>query len=236
MEVIMKKELQHVAIIMDGNGRWAKERNRPRYYGHQKGAENILTISKLLNEMGIKYLTLYAFSTENWKRPQKEVDYLTKDLPFIIYNRFKSHLEKRNMRFFVSGREDDIPQKTLDLLKKLESDSSTNEGLEVVFAYNYGGKAEILDSINSLIDNGEQNIDEEKLRSNFYAPHVPDVDLLIRPGGEKRLSNFLLWQTAYSELYFCDTYWPDFDKVELEKAIDFYYKRNRRFGSINYEE
>jgi undecaprenyl diphosphate synthase len=236
MEVIMKKELQHVAIIMDGNGRWAKERNRPRYYGHQKGAENILTISKLLNEMGIKYLTLYAFSTENWKRPQKEVDYLTKDLPFIIYNRFKSHLEKRNMRFFVSGREDDIPKKTLDLLKKLESDSSTNEGLEVVFAYNYGGKAEILDSINSLIDNGEQNIDEEKLRSNFYAPHVPDVDLLIRPGGEKRLSNFLLWQTAYSELYFCDTYWPDFDKVELEKAIDFYYKRNRRFGSINYEE
>jgi len=232
----MKKELQHVAIIMDGNGRWAKERNRPRYYGHQKGAENILTISKLLNEMGIKYLTLYAFSTENWKRPKKEVDYLTKDLPFIIYNRFKSHLEKRNMRFFVSGREEGIPQKTLDLLKKLESDSSTNEGLEVVFAYNYGGKAEILDSINTLIDNGEQNIDEEKLRSNFYAPHVPDVDLLIRPGGEKRLSNFLLWQTAYSELYFCDTYWPDFDKIELEKAIDFYYKRNRRFGSINYEE
>jgi|SRR6056297_2584026 len=236
MEVIMEKKLQHVAIIMDGNGRWAKQKNRPRYYGHQKGAENILTISKLLNEKGIKYLTLYAFSTENWKRPQKEVDYLTKDLPFIIYNRFKSHLEKRNMRFFVSGREEGIPKKTLDLLRDLEKDSSTNEGLEVIFAYNYGGKAEILDSINSLIDSGEKNIDEEKLRSNFYAPHVPDVDLLIRPGGEKRLSNFLLWQLAYAELYFCDTYWPDFNEKELEIAIDFYYKRNRRFGSINYEK
>ncbi len=232
----MEKKLQHVAIIMDGNGRWAKQKNRPRYYGHQKGAENILTISKLLNEKGIKYLTLYAFSTENWKRPQKEVDYLTKDLPFIIYNRFKSHLEKRNMRFFVSGREEGIPKKTLDLLRDLEKDSSTNEGLEVIFAYNYGGKAEILDSINSLIDSGEKNIDEEKLRSNFYAPHVPDVDLLIRPGGEKRLSNFLLWQLAYAELYFCDTYWPDFNEKELEIAIDFYYKRNRRFGSINYEK
>ncbi|MFP4456304.1 MAG: polyprenyl diphosphate synthase [Clostridia bacterium] len=232
----MRKELNHIAIIMDGNGRWAKERSRPRYYGHQKGAENILTISKILNDMGIKYLTLYAFSTENWSRPKREVDYLTKELPFIIYNRFKSHLEKRNMRFFVSGKSEGIPQKTLDLLRELEETSKDNEGLEVVFAYNYGGKAEILDAVNSLLGQDLKEIDEETLRSEFYAPHVPDVDLLIRPGGEKRLSNFLLWQTAYSEIYFCDTYWPDFNEQELKKAIEFYNNRNRRFGSINYEK
>jgi undecaprenyl diphosphate synthase len=232
----MDSKLQHVAIIMDGNGRWAKERNRPRQYGHQKGAENILTISQELNNRGVKYLTLYAFSTENWGRPQLEVNYLTKDLPFIIYNKFKSHLEKKNMRFFVSGRTDGIPGKTLQLLRDLEEDSKNNEGLEVVFAYNYGGRVEIIDAVNKIIGKGIKEVDERILREHFFAPHVPDVDLLIRPGGETRLSNFLLWQTAYSEIYFSDLYWPDFNEEALDLAIKYFENRNRRFGKIEDEK
>jgi len=232
----MIKSPTHIAIIMDGNGRWAKQQNMPRYYGHRKGAENIMDVATYCNEAGIKYLTLYAFSTENWSRPANEVHFLTTELPFLIYNQLKNKLQESNMRLKISGRSERVPQKTLDLLTELVQKSQNNTGLCIVLAFNYGGKAEIVDACKKIIadcNNTEVGkITEETFREYLYLPEIPDVDLLIRPGGEHRLSNFLLWQSAYAELYFSDNYWPEFSKEDINSALEFYRMRQRKFGKV----
>ncbi len=225
------RDLRHIAIIMDGNGRWATGKRMPRSFGHQKGAENLLHIAEILNERGLEYLTVYAFSTENWQRPEAEVNYLTKELPFYIHNRFRDILKKRNMKLLLSGRRSELPPETLNLLEGLERDSAENSGLSFVFAYNYGGQAEIVDAVKRIVLVGEE-VSSDSIARHLYNPDVPPVDLLIRTGGEQRISNFLLWQSAYAELYFTPIYWPDFDEDALDKALEHYYSRQRRYGGI----
>ena len=228
----MDKNLRHIAMIMDGNGRWAEARGKQRIFGHRQGASNILDIARSCNQLGIKYLTLYAFSTENWGRPTSEVDFLVRQLPEIIYRDFKETLHDENMRLRIAGRRDHIPAKTLGILQDMVEESAPNDGLQVILAFNYGGKAELVDAFNKLMLLKTEVITEQAIRNQLYLPDVPDIDLLIRTGGEKRLSNFMLWQCAYSEIYFIDQYWPDFDDTDLKEALAFYHKRNRRFGKV----
>ncbi len=230
----MKKIPRHIAIIMDGNGRWAKRRNRPRTYGHQIGAENIFTIAKHCDQLGIEYLTVFAFSTENWNRPQGEVNFLVKELPFLIYNKFRSKLKDHDMKFQLCGRSEGVPLKSMELLRELEADSSDNKGLKIVFAFNYGGKAEIVDACKKIVQENStlEHLNEDSFREYLYLPEVPDVDLLVRAGDERRVSNFLLWQVSYAEIYFTDKFWPDFKEDDIDKAIEFYNSRKRRFGKV----
>ena len=228
----MDKNLRHIAMIMDGNGRWAEARGKQRIFGHRQGARNILDIARSCNQLGINYLTLYAFSTENWGRPTSEVDFLVRQLPEIIYRDFKETLHAENMRLRIAGRRDHLPAKTLSLLEDMVEASAPNDGLQVILAFNYGGKAELVDAFNQLMLLKPEVITEQMIRNQLYLPDVPDIDLLIRTGGEKRLSNFMLWQSAYSEIYFIDKYWPDFDDTDLKEAMAFYNNRNRRFGKV----
>ncbi|QOR36028.1 di-trans,poly-cis-decaprenylcistransferase [Clostridium sp. 'deep sea'] len=226
---------KHIAMVMDGNGRWAVKRGKPRTYGHQVGGEHIFKIAEKCHELGVKYITLYAFSTENWSRPTAEVHFITRELPFLIYNKFKSRLKSNNMKFLLSGRLEGIPKKSLELFRELEQTSKDNEGLTIVFAFNYGGRAEIIDVCKNLLDINikSSELTEDIFRSNLYLPNVPDVDLVIRAGNEHRISNFLLWQIAYAELYMSEKLWPDFTAKDLTKAIEFYSNRNRKFGKIS---
>jgi len=220
----------HVAIIMDGNGRWAKKRGLPRNYGHQKGAENLLKIVRIANKMQIKYLTVFAFSTENWKRPQEEVKYLM-DLPFQFLEKTKKEFTDDNIRVKVIGTKDNLSEDLIKKIEEVESSTNHNTALTLIIAFNYGGKEEIIHAIKK-IKNDNIDITEENFHNYLYTKDIPDVDLLIRTSGEYRISNFLLWQTAYSELYFTDVLWPDFDKKCFEEAINEYNKRERRFGGL----
>ena len=226
---------RHVAIIMDGNGRWAKQHGLERVEGHHAGAVTVTKLVKALNLTGIKYMTLYAFSTENWKRSKEEVDALMELLAEFIDANLPLLMEN-NVRLLVSGRIEGLPEKAREKLKDAIRKSSVNTGGTVIFALNYGGRAEIADAAKKIADqvlNGEidpDQIDEKLFAQNLYLPEVPDPDLLIRTSGELRLSNFLLWELSYSEIYVTDTYWPDFDLAELNKAIDAFQTRNRRFG------
>ena len=217
----------HIAIIMDGNGRWAKGKNRPRVFGHKAGADTLRKIVKYCGNIGVKYLTVYAFSTENWKRSQEEVSALMTLFKTYINSEKKMLLENK-VRFMVSGREEGVSESLLKVIRELEKETSKDYKMTLNIAFNYGGRAEIIDAIKKAKEMGEE-ITEENF-SKFLYNDIPDPELIIRTSGEFRISNFLLWQLAYSEIYITDVYWPDFDEKELDKAIESYNKRERRFG------
>ncbi|MDR9757559.1 MAG: isoprenyl transferase [Thermacetogeniaceae bacterium] len=227
----------HVAVIMDGNGRWAQERNLPRAVGHRTGMESLRTVVKLCSQLGIKILTVYAFSTENWKRPQEEVSVLMG----LLYEYIKKELDELNreeVQIRVIGRLNELPARAQQEIKRAEELTAKNNKLIFNIALNYGGRAEIVDAarrVASLAVEGKiepEEITEELVQLYLYTGEMPDPDLLIRPAGEKRISNFLLWQIAYTEFYFTDVYWPDFGEEDFLKALDAYQNRKRRFGGL----
>jgi undecaprenyl diphosphate synthase len=221
----------HLAIIMDGNGRWANQINKPRVFGHEKGAQ---TAKKIINECikrGIPYLTLYTFSKENWLRPEKEIDALMALLSTMLKSEIENML-RNNIRFNIVGKLEDLPEKTREWVLSTIEKTKNNTGLVLTLALSYGGRQEIVDALNMMIKSEVKIINEEILKNHLYCPEMPDPDMIIRTGGEYRLSNFLLWQSAYSEIYVCDKNWPDFDESELDKALKDYEKRNRTFGKV----
>jgi len=223
----------HVAIIMDGNGRWAKQHGLPRLEGHQAGAENIRPIIKCLNQRHIKYVTLYGFSTENWNRPEDEVTGLLRLFEESI-NKYVSELHENGIKLCHLGHLEELPQGLQLAINKALELTKNNTRMTLSFALNYGGRLEILDAVRHIIAKGIpiQNIDERLFNSYLYTGGLPDVDLVIRTSGEFRISNFLIWQAAYSEYYFTDVLWPDFNQKELEKALLAYSQRQRRFGRL----
>lgn len=228
---------EHIAIILDGNGRWAKSKGMPRNYGHTVGAKNVENICKAANDLGVKYLTLYAFSTENWNRPESEVAALMKLLESYLKNCIKT-ANKNNMRVRVIGEISRLSENFQEKIRNLEEVSSVNTGLNLTIAINYGSRDEMIRAVKHMIadhDAGKlsaDDIDADTFSSYLDTRELPDPDLLIRTSGEQRLSNYLLWQLAYAEFYFTDAPWPAFDKNELKKAIDAYNKRDRRFGGL----
>lgn len=228
---------KHIGIIMDGNGRWAKERNLPRSMGHKAGVETIRDIVKECSSIGVKYLTLYSFSTENWKRPQEEVNALMKLLVDYLKNEF-DELNKNDVVINHIGDISKLPQVCQNELIDAYEKTKDNKGLVLNLALNYGGRDEIITGIKNMykdIENDKLKIDEvnsDIFSSYLYTKGMPDPDIIIRPSGEQRLSNFLLWQCAYSEFWYSDINWPDFNKKDLEKAIFDYQHRDRRFGGI----
>lgn len=237
----MNKVPEHVAIILDGNGRWAKSKGMPRNYGHTAGAKNVETVCQAAGELGIKYLTLYAFSTENWNRPKAEVDALMKLLENYLNNCIKT-AEKNNLRVRVLGDTSGLDVKFQESIRNLEEASAKNTGLNLSIAINYGSRDEMLRAMKKIArkcKDGElepEEIDEKLFAEHLDTKGLPDPDLLIRTSGEQRLSNYLLWQLAYSEFYFTDIPWPDFHKKDLERAIEAYNKRDRRFGALSEEK
>jgi len=226
----------HIAIIMDGNGRWAKKRGLPRTAGHKKGAETIRKIAIACSDRGVKALTVYAFSTENWKRPEDEVDYLCK-LPRFFFNRYMEELKQNNIQVRFLGEIERFPQDTQDVIRSAVSQTKENTGLILCLAVNYGGRREITLAARAyakdvLAHKADLMIDEEAFGAYMMSKDMPDVDLMIRTSGELRLSNFMLWQNAYSEFIFTQVAWPDFDEVQLDQAIDEYTARDRRFGGL----
>ncbi|MEO0229922.1 MAG: isoprenyl transferase [candidate division WOR-3 bacterium] len=230
----MKSEVpQHVAIIMDGNGRWARERGLPRYLGHKAGAESVREVIRISRLVGIKYLTLYTFSLENWKRPEREVRFLMRMLSELIADEVEM-LVKNNVRIDFIGRLDLLPQSVKEEIKKAREKTEKCDGLMVFLALSYGGRAEIIDAVKNLVKSGF-NIDElteETFKKFTYLPEIPDPDLLIRTGGEVRISNFLLWHIAYTEFYFTKTLWPDFRSEEFLRILEDFAQRQRRFGGV----
>ena len=219
---------RHIAIIMDGNGRWAKNRNKPRVFGHKAGAATLRKTLEYCRKIGVQYLTVYAFSTENWKRSKEEVDALM--FLFKTYiNSEREELIKNKIRFMVSGREDGVSPELLKAIRDLEEATSKDYEVTLNIAFNYGGRAEITDAVNKILKDGKTHITEEDFSKYLYND-IPDPDFLIRTSGEFRLSNFLLWQIAYTEIYVTEKFWPDFDEEEMDKAIESYSKRERRFG------
>ena len=231
----IKKLPTHVAIIMDGNGRWAKKRLLPRAMGHSAGAKNVEPMCKAAWDLGIKYLTVYAFSTENWTRSDDEVSTLMKLLKEYMEGCIEKS-RKNNMRVRVIGDVSKLSKDLQESIKRLEDYSKDFDGLQFQVALNYGGRDDIVRAVKKIAkktSTGELNPDaitDEVISSNLDTADIPDPDLLIRTSGELRISNFMLWQMAYTEMYFTDVYWPDFDKKELEKALDYYANRDRRFG------
>jgi len=222
---------RHIAVIMDGNGRWAKARGKFRLAGHKAGVETVREMVKACTEIGIPHLTLYAFSTENWLRPKQEVSELMKLLSYAL-RRETLDLEKNNVRLKAIGRLEGLPQSVREELARAVKRLAKNTGLELNLALNYGARQEIVDATNILIASGAKKITEETLSGALYTGGIPDPDLVIRTSGEMRISNFLLWQIAYSELYVTPVLWPDFRKEHLLAAIADYQKRQRRFGGL----
>ncbi|NHR07284.1 isoprenyl transferase [Chromobacterium haemolyticum] len=220
---------RHIAIIMDGNGRWAKKRFLPRVAGHKRGLDTVREIVGACKELGVEYLTLFAFSTENWRRPQEEVSFLM-DLFIRALEHEVSKLHNNNIRLRVLGSRERFSADLQERILRAEEKTAGNDGLALNIAADYGGRWDILNAVNGLIAEGATHIDEEALSQRLSMPWAPEPDLFIRTGGEQRISNFLLWQLAYSELYFTETLWPDFDRAALETAIGSYQCRERRFG------
>ena len=223
----------HVAIIMDGNGRWAKQRSLPRLEGHRAGVENMHSVIEYFIKLQINYLTLYGFSTENWSRPEKEVTGLFLLLEEII-DKETLKLHKRGVRLRHLGQLDRLPENLQLAINRAIELTKNNTGMNLNFALSYGGRAEILDAVRCIIAEGipPENIDEKLFSSYLYTAGLPEVDLVIRTGGEFRISNFLMWQAAYSEYYFTKVLWPDFDSKEIDKALLSYSQRQRRFGGL----
>lgn len=236
---------KHIAIIMDGNGRWAQNRRLPRIAGHKEGMETVKKITKHANRLGVQVLTLYAFSTENWKRPEEEVSFLMQ-LPVDFFDTFVPELIEENVQVQVMGYEEYLPAHTQDAVKRAIEQTAQNDGLVLNFALNYGSRAEIVTGIKAMaqevkagtleIDSIDDDIVGDHLMTGFLPKELRDPELVIRTSGEERISNFLLWQLAYSELYFTKALWPDFDGDHLEAAIASFQQRNRRFGGLNKEE
>lgn len=232
---------QHIAIILDGNGRWAKAKGMPRNYGHTQGSKNVEKICEIAYKMGVKYLTVYAFSTENWNRPKSEVDALMT----LLRNYMKTCLktaEKNRMKVRIIGDKSRLDEDIRTRIEELEEASKNNDGLNFQIAINYGSRDEMIRAMKKMVKECEdgkltsEEITEEKFESYLDTHDIPDPDLLIRTSGEQRLSNYLLWQLAYTEFYFTDVPWPDFTKEELEKAIEQYNSRDRRYGGIKEEK
>ena len=223
---------KHIGIIMDGNGRWAKARGKNRLVGHREGAESVRVIVEASKKIGIQNLTLYAFSTENWKRATEEVNGL-----MLLFEQFlkseKKLMLKENIRLRIIGRKEGVSDRLLRVIDEVEKETYLpNPSLELNIAFNYGGRAEIVDGINKLLSEGKKKISEDEFKNYLYNTYIPDPELIIRTSGEFRTSNFLLWQSAYSEYYITDVFWPDFRENEYKKAIDSYIKRERRFGGV----
>jgi undecaprenyl diphosphate synthase len=223
--------INHLAIIMDGNGRWANQKNQQRVFGHEKGAQTAKKIIDDCVKRGIPHLTLYTFSKENWSRPKHEVDTLMILLSKMLKNETENMI-RNNIRFNIVGKIGDLPVKTRDWVSSTLEKTKNNTGLVLTLALSYGGRQEIVDAVNSLIKSEVKIINEEILKNHLYCPEMPDPDMIIRTGGEYRLSNFLLWQSAYAEIYICNKNWPDFDENELDKALKEYENRNRTFGKV----
>ena len=226
----MSRLPRHIAIIMDGNGRWAKKRGLPRTAGHKIGAETFRDIAAYCRELGVEYLTVYAFSTENWKRPKDEVDTIMGLLEQYLQEAINT-MKKDQIRLRILGDATALSPKLQRMIDEANTVSSRNTGFQANICLNYGGRAEIRQAARLCAENGEEWT-EENFEKYLWSHDIPDPELIIRPSGELRLSNFLLWQCAYSEFYFCDTLWPDFDRKELDKAIIDYQRRDRRFGGI----
>jgi len=226
---------RHIAIIMDGNGRWARKRGLSRSMGHREGSVTLKKIVEACYNLGVKYLTVYAFSTENWSRPKEEVDELMKLLLEYLKNAEKE-LKGKNVRIRVIGDRKRLPAEIVSEIERVEEKTSHNDGLIFIIALNYGGRQEIVDAVNAIaedIRNGKiTEINEDVISQRLYTRDIPDPDLLIRTSGELRLSNFLIWQSSYSELFFSDVLWPDFTPKHLEEAILSYQGRQRRFGGL----
>lgn len=232
-ELDMKRIPRHIAIIMDGNGRWATERNKPRSFGHQAGVETVRRITSECTRLGVKYLTLYTFSTENWNRPSDEIAAL---MGLVLTSLEDEIFMKNNVRFQVIGDIGRLPSAVAEKLRETIEHTSKNDAMTMVVALSYSARWELTEATKQIaakVQKGElkiNDIDENIINGHLCTNFMPDPDLLIRTGGEFRISNYLLWQVAYSELYFCDTYWPDFNESELHKAIIDYQSRQRRFG------
>ena len=228
---------QHIAIIMDGNGRWAKKRGLPRIAGHRAGMKTVQEITRAADEIGVRILTLYAFSTENWKRPKDEVEYLMR-LPQEYLLTELEELVERNVQVRMLGNQEQLPNYTVDAIMEAKEKTKNNTGLILNFALNYGSRDELLHAIQQIsLGVKDQTIDldnitEELIGDYLYTKGLPDPDLLIRTSGEVRLSNFMLWQLAYAEMCFSDVYWPDFNRDEFYKAIEEYQHRHRRYGAV----
>ena len=220
----------HIGIIMDGNGRWAKKRGLPRTFGHKAGGEAFVKIVTECRKIGIKCLTVYAFSTENWKRSEAEVSALMTLMKDYMV-RYTDTLLKNGIRLRVLGDMSRFEHSTINEINKRIEMSKNNDTMTLCIALNYGGRAELTTAVNKLLKSGKTEITEKDISDALYTEGLPDPDLIIRTSGEQRTSNFLLWQSAYSEYYFTDVLWPDFDEKELQKAIEEYSKRNRRFGN-----
>ena len=229
-QVDMSRLPRHIAIIMDGNGRWAKKRGLPRTAGHKVGAETFRSIATYCQELGIQYLTIYAFSTENWKRPKDEVDTLMNLLEQYLQEAIDT-MERDHIRLKILGDAAALSPKLQRMIARTNDISTHYQGFQANICLNYGGRAEILRAAQLCAAAGE-DWTEENFSKYLWSAGIPDPELIIRPSGEMRLSNFLLWQCAYSEFYFCDTLWPDFTRADLDKAIIDYQKRDRRFGGV----
>ena len=228
---------KHIGIIMDGNGRWAKNRGLPRSFGHREGAKVLEKITRFAGDIGIRYITYYAFSTENWKRPTKEVESLMR-LMVDYLDDYERILGGEDIRIRIIGKREGLSEEILEKINIVEEATKQNSKITMNIAINYGGREDIVNAVKNIakrVENGEMkasDITEEDIQNNLYTYYMPDPDLIIRPSGELRLSNFLMWQSAYSEFWFSDINWPDFTKNDFLKAISDFQKRNRRYGGV----
>ena len=227
----------HIAIIMDGNGRWAQQRGKARLEGHKAGSETVRCVMEYCRDAGVRYLTLYAFSTENWSRPAAEISGLMSLLTSFI-ERYKDDLIEKKIRLRIIGRRSDLPADVLEPLERVEQETAEFEN-QLIVALSYSGRSELVHAVKSIADkvsSGDltaDDVDEDLIAGHLYAPDVPDPDLIIRTSGEMRVSNFLLWQCAYSEFFITDVFWPDFREDEFKRALDVYSLRQRRFGGVS---
>ncbi len=241
MELDINNIPKHVAIILDGNGRWAKEHGKQRFFGHTEGAKNIATVAKAASELKIEALTVFCFSTENWKRPKLEVEFLM-TMPIKAYKKYKNSILSSNYKIKFIGRKTVIPKKLLEIANEIEEKTKDNTGLILTICFDYGSYEELTTITKSIAKDvlehkiSLDDINENLIEQRLYTAGLPKLDLLIRTSGEQRISNFLLWQLGYAELYFTNTYWPDFHKEELILAIQNYQQRSRRFGGLKEEK
>ena len=229
-EIKVDDRLQHIAFIMDGNGRWAQKRGMPREFGHSYGAATFKKIGRYCEKIGLKYMTVYAFSTENWKRPKKEVDTIMKILDDYIEDCFKEMYDE-NVRFRFIGNLSIFPESVREKMAKIESESA-HKPFILNIAVNYGGREEIVHACNALIAEGKTSVSEADISDHIYTYGQPDPDLIVRTGGDLRTSNFLLWQSAYAEYYFTKTLWPDYSEKDVDEAVQEFYSRKRRYGGV----
>ena len=224
-------EIKHIAIIMDGNRRWAKEHNLPSAAGHKKGVTSLRNVVRACDEFGIKYLTVYAFSTENWKRSKEEVDFLM-DLVAVTLKNELDDMNKEGVKISFIGESSRLSGKLQKVISGAQEKTKNNKGVNLQIALNYGSRDEIVHAVKSIIDEGikSENITEDVISKHLYTKGIPDPDILIRTGGEKRISNYLLWQIAYSEVIVVEEYWPEFDRCSLLKCIEEFQRRQRRYG------